>query len=92
MKAILPILPNMLTRASRIIDCLQLVESMVGSAFLTSSSALFSSSAVVFESMAFALIFLLSRAYTLQAARGKRMHQGTLLSLRVCLHGWMSFL
>ena len=49
------------------IDSLQLVKGMVRSASLTSSSALFSSNAVVFESMAFALIFLLSRAYALQA-------------------------
>lgn len=33
---------------------------------VTSSSALVSSSAVVLESMAFALIFLRSRSYTLQ--------------------------
>ena len=62
-----PTSADMLAWSHTVIDFPQSVKGRVGNACPTSSSALLSSNAVVFESMAFALIFLLSLAYTLQA-------------------------
>ena len=62
-----PTSADMLAWPYTVTDFMQSVKGRVGNACPTSSSALLSSNAVVFESMAFALIFLLSRAYTLQA-------------------------